>query len=367
MNDRDLFVFAGQSNMMGAAVYPVSEQIFFKDSYEYLHKPKRLGEESGAFKREGFPTGEFSYMDMALAYRKDLVTEDGKSRLDAYSINTHFCPAMCNLDSEEKKTTVDFEVFSEAYLPYAPSLAPFLVGEWERLGQKCVYAHIAKAGVPIRYYFNEKMLKRLNALISEHNEKSGDTLPKQAPASESADYFFEKTRDLILDSEQKFKGESLENKCFFWLQGEQDAEQPKALYKLYLSVLWEELKALGFTHFFCIRVGYWFNDGIAAVMQAQEEFCEENADAYMLTRLYSFMAAPSGQDMSYWYGDDTMEDYLFCRDSFYGFPNHHVNEKGLKMIASAAAENMKRVLLCGTPVCLEEEKCLPLIKNELKK
>ena len=32
-----------------------------------------------------------------------------------------------------------------------------------------------------------------------------------------------------------------------------------------------------------------------------------------------------------------MEDYLFCRDSFYGFPNHHVNEKGLKMIASAAA------------------------------
>ena len=116
------------------------------------------------------------------------------------------------------------------------------------------------------------MLKRLNSLISEHNEKSGDTLPVQAPSSESADYFFEKTRDLILDSEQKFKGESLENKCFFWLQGEQDAEQPKSLYKLYLSVLWEELKALGFTHFFCIRVGYWFNDGIAAIMLLPESW-----------------------------------------------------------------------------------------------
>ena len=41
---RPLFVFAGQSNMMGAAVYPASRQIFFENSYEYMHRAKRFGE-----------------------------------------------------------------------------------------------------------------------------------------------------------------------------------------------------------------------------------------------------------------------------------------------------------------------------------
>ena len=56
---RPLFVFAGQSNMMGAAVYPPTAQLRFSDSYEYLHKPRRFGEKQGFFKRTAFPTGEF--------------------------------------------------------------------------------------------------------------------------------------------------------------------------------------------------------------------------------------------------------------------------------------------------------------------
>ena len=71
ISQRELFVFAGQSNMMGACVYPAKEQIIFKSSYEYLHKPKRFGECIGAFKAEAFPSGEFSYRNLARAYTDD--------------------------------------------------------------------------------------------------------------------------------------------------------------------------------------------------------------------------------------------------------------------------------------------------------
>ena len=35
-NKRELFVFAGQSNMMGASVYPAKQQIVYKNSFEYF-------------------------------------------------------------------------------------------------------------------------------------------------------------------------------------------------------------------------------------------------------------------------------------------------------------------------------------------
>ena len=68
MKKRTLFVFAGQSNMMGAAALPAKSKILLKNSYEYLHNPKRMGEASGAFTARGFPVGEFSYCDMEKAY-----------------------------------------------------------------------------------------------------------------------------------------------------------------------------------------------------------------------------------------------------------------------------------------------------------
>ena len=54
---RPLLVFAGQSNMMGAAVFEATRQIHFKNSFEYLHKPKRFGSAIGDFKNFGFPAG----------------------------------------------------------------------------------------------------------------------------------------------------------------------------------------------------------------------------------------------------------------------------------------------------------------------
>ena len=62
---RELFVFAGQSNMMGAAVYPPQMPINMDKSYEYKHKPKRLGAPRGKFVSTVYPVGEFSYKDMA--------------------------------------------------------------------------------------------------------------------------------------------------------------------------------------------------------------------------------------------------------------------------------------------------------------
>jgi len=42
-------------------------------------------------------------------------------------------------------------------------------------------------------------------------------------------------------------------------------------------------------------------------------------------------------------------------DSFFGFDNNHINEKGFSVIASHAVENLSRVLTQGLPPVLEEE------------
>ena len=55
MSTRELFVFAGQSNMMGAAVLPVQVAISAADCYEYKHKPRRMGEARGRFVSAGYP------------------------------------------------------------------------------------------------------------------------------------------------------------------------------------------------------------------------------------------------------------------------------------------------------------------------
>ena len=366
MKKRQLFVFSGQSNMLGACVYPASEQVAFQNSYEYIHKNKRLGlSKSGFFKKEGFPCGEFVYKCPEKAYAND-ITVGEKSTLATYNVNTFFTSSMCNLKLEKEKSLFDFSYFSEATAPFAVSLPPFMVKGWEELGQQCAYAHIAKGGVQIRYFFNEEMMDSLNKKIVHYNSKYGTEIPLQVVTETTAgagDYFLEKIVDFFADSEETFVDENLDTRCFFWLQGETyDACYPKILYKLYLETLWEKLKKIGFTHFFCIRVGYWMKDGIVEIMKAQEEFCAEHCDTYMLTRVCSYMPMPN-QDIKRWYGTKNIEEFLYCRDSYFGFDNHHINEKGFKIIANAALKNLKRVLIDGKHVRLETEKCL-LMKQE---
>lgn len=346
--------------MMGASVYPAKEQTYLGRSYEYLHKPKRLGGLEGVFKRECFPSGEFAYKDLNLAYPYgDAV----KSTLNRYYDNTYFCPSMTNLKAEYTKQVYDFDVFSESSSdPLASSIAPYIALEWEKLGRQCAYAHIAKGGVSINHYFTMEMIDDLNRRIREHNQKFGTSLEIQALAESSigaSEYFSTKTRDFFEDSARKFEGENLDNKCLVWLQGECDSTMPKNLYRLYLDTLWDWLKRLGFTHFFVIRVGYWMQDEIVNIMRAQEEFCEQTSDAYMLTRICSYMPM-TVQNLDAWYDGEDVGEYTYCRDSYYGYDNQHINDKGNQMIAKSATANIYRVLVDHLDVSLESEKCTPL-------
>ena len=121
-----------------------------------------------------------------------------------------------------------------------------------------------------------------------------------------------------------------------------------------LEILWEKLKSIGFTHFFCIRIDYFGAERIDRVMQAQEKFVAKHDDAYMLTRAASFFTYP-GQTEEDWFNQLPGEEYRDCRDSFFGFNNHHINEKGFQVIADHSIENLCRVLLENQDPCLEEE------------
>lgn len=360
MKKRELFVFSGQSNMMGACVYPPTEQISFDRSFQYYHTPKRLKEDCGVFQANAYPCGEFCYKDLKKAYENTDVY--GKSLLNDYQKNTYFCPSLSNLQSDENKSEYPFSRYSESNASVGASLAPYIVKEWEGLNRQCNFTHIAKGNVSINYYFNKEMIEKLNKLIKKYNLKNKADLPYQELSEDSGvgDYFIEKIKDFFADSKKVYFNENLDTKCFFWLQGESDCSKSKQLYKLYLQVLWGKLKTLGFTHFFCIRVGFWEKDSVTEIMKAQEEFCQQEPDAYMLTRVCSYMPTPN-QNIEKWYGrQENVCQFLNCRDSFFGFNNNHINQRGFEIISKASIKNLRNVLIDNLPVQIEQEKCLPL-------
>ncbi len=322
---RPLLVFAGQSNMMGASVYEASEQIFFKDSFEYLHKPRRFGCDIGEFKNYGFPCGEFSYIDLKKAYGDDLDVNK-KSTLDTYGKNTYFCPSMCNLDSDENKSEYPFSYFSEANPRQAASLPPYIISELEKNGIFSAYTHIAKGAVSIDYYLE------------------GD----------SAKYFEEKTKDFFADSEKRFCFDDLSERIFVWFQGESDRQKGTEYYINALERLWTKLQKNGFTKFLIIRASFWVSSDVTSIMRAQEMFCEKTPDAYIITRVSSYIPWKGVETESWQIARDD-EEFSFCRDSFYGFANQHINEKGFKLIAKYAVPNIIRVLEGRVPI-LEEER-----------
>ena len=338
---RPLFVFAGQSNMEGGAVYPPSEQIILDDSYEYLHKPRRFGEKTGIFKRTGFPTGEFSYEKLEEAYSPldDCFT---RSSLNAFFEHTYFVPALSNLKNEADKSVYPFADYSEAHFVPSPCLPPYLARDWEARGHVCAYAHIAKGAVSIEHYLNPDMLARFDreraSLPNAH-----DATYRMAMTGAAGAYFDEKVRDFFTDSEARFPNDDLSIRALFWLQGESDPHWTQAEYLLALKLLWEQARALGFTHFFCIRVGHWGDYSIAGVIKAQEQFFSETEGAYMLTRVSSYFPMP-GYDESNWFIETPPAETENCRDSWFGFANDHYNQKGFELISSRCVPNLERIL-----------------------
>lgn len=329
---RPLFVFAGQSNMMGAASLEAKNCFSFQNSYEYLHKPKRFGAPIGDFKKNAFPAGEFSYKNLKEAYG-NTTDFSVKSTLTDYTANTYFCPAMSNVVDETEKLSLGFQEFSEATAITGPCLAPYFVKELENAGYCCAYTHIAKGSIGINYYLE----------------------------GSAADYFSEKVSDFFGDCETFFPQDDISEKVFVWHQGESDSNTSHDDYKSSLKQLFEKTKALGFSKFFICRVGYWGNDNIAHIMGAQEEFCHEEKDAFMITRAASFFEYPN-QKIENWFCTPLEEEYQLCRDSYFGYPNNHINEKGFQILARHAAPNAIRILFQGKEPILEREKIISLIE-----
>ena len=210
-------------------------------------------------------------------------------------------------------------------------MAPLFAEKWEEKGQRCAYAHIAKGAVPITHYF------------------------------EASAYFDQKVLDFFADAEIFFSNEVHSVKAFVWCQGESDAESGGESYKLCLEILRSHLQSLGFTHFFCVRVGFWNGDRMWEIMQAQEEFCREHSNCYIVTRAMSMMPFPEF-DNAKWFIEPPGKEYEECRDSYFGYRNQHINEKGFSLIAQRMADNVERILREGRDPLLEKEIISPLIK-----
>lgn len=327
---RPLFVFAGQSNMVGASTYGASEQVYFEKSFEYLHKKKRLGAKTGEFKNYGFPTGEFAYKDLVAAYGEN-PDPDKKSTLNHYANNSYFCPSMNDIANMETKQRFSFYHFSEANVRLSASVAPFIVKGLEENGYACAYAHMASGGVPIRHFTD----------------------------GAAAEYFYEKVADFFADSEERFAGDDMSERILVWNQGESDRETGEDNYVAYLEKFWARAKSAGFTKFFIIRVSYWGDDKIADVMRAQEKFCEKTENAYIITRAASFLEY-YGRESAGWFDREPEDDFKNGRDSFYGIDNEHLNEKGHKTVAKYAVPNIIRVVFEGKEPVLEEERVIVL-------
>ena len=343
MKKRELLVFAGQSNMMGAGAYPPRAEIRAKDSWEYLYRNAHLGAGKGSFRPAGYPCGEFLYRDAAAAYPDGRA--DRPSPLAEYAKNTYFAPSMSNLKNENGHETWPFSVFSEANFTPAPALPPILAEEWERLGHVCAYTHAAKGSTSILHYFDDDMVREYAEAIAG---KSGGGVPPGL-THEANDMthgasacFRRKCEAFFRESAERFPDDDTSVRCLLWLQGESDKTMKTAEYRTLLEVFWRRLRQIGFTHFLCVRVGFFGDRRVVNIMKAQEEFCAAAPDAFIVTRACSLM--PLAGQPPEWYTRAPEEEYLNCRDSFFGFPNQHINEKGFRVIARRSAENMERIL-----------------------
>lgn len=94
------------------------------------------------------------------------------------------------------------------------------------------------------------------------------------------------------------------NKCFVWLQGENDGviNTVKQTYKQRLLTLWSNLKRdCGFDKFMIIRVAKYFDYNVTPIIIAQEELAREHDDIIMLTRVTGTFTTVNGLMQSHWH------------------------------------------------------------------
>ncbi len=341
---RDLFVFCGQSNMMGASVLPPKHNLKIKNSLEFKYRDKHIGIGDSYFKKVGYDSGEFLYVDINTAYPD----KTKKSRLTHYHPNCYFIPSVAQEGTE-------FTDVSEANYNFGASVVPYFCECYEALGNQPLVTHIAKGSTKISHYFNREMEAEYNSKIPPEFEKLKLT-PLQYGANE---VFTKKTLDMFALAEKNFGSENIGKKIFLWLQGESDAKDSEAEYRLKLEILWKYAKYLGFDYFFCIRVGYWNNPNIINVINAQESFCKENPDCFMVSRTVSFMPNCVMLPPADWYKKQPDQKYIGCRDTYNEevkhYQNSHINEKGFLIVGRELAENAHRILVQNKNPVFDEE------------
>jgi hypothetical protein len=357
--DTDLFVFAGQSNMMGAAHFGPSEEVFTECAHEYKYVPILKGEKSGKFVYAQHPAGEWHYMDPSKAYGPaylDVAT--GKSKLTNFWDHTYFAPATRSLEKAIRSQS-EYD-----YYP-SPSMPPYFAKYYTEMGNKCVYAHMAKGACEIVHYFTADAVDEYNRLITDYNSSNSTSYATLSSSSLSGGgkAFDAKYFAMLRDYAEFEPNAVIANKCFVWLQGESDKHN-YVQYKLKLQALWSHLQSIGFTHFFILRVGYWGSAEIINEIKAQEDFCTENENCYIITRAPSLIPYP-GAAVGSWWMYEPFYEFNNCRDSYItNTTNHHFNEKAFKIFARKSADNIHRVLHLGLDPLLEEENIKGMIPDD---
>ena len=346
----DLFVFAGQSNMMGAAhLAPVDNPVTM-DSYEYKYQNVLKGGDKGEFVYAQNPAGDWHYMDTEVAYGEQyLDVATGKSKQANYSSTMYFIPA-CRDQEKGFSGQSEYQNYPSA------TMAPYFAQYYSELGRKCIYAHMAKGSCKIVHYFTTDAMEEYNRLISEYNSTNSTSYATltSSDLSGAGDAFDAKYKLMLRDYAEFAPDKVIANKCFVWLQGESDVHV-YAQYKLRLQALWTHLQSLGFTHFFILRVGFWGSTAVINEIKAQTDFCAENENCYIVTKAPSLIPHPSANTTNWWISEPSSE-YADCRDSYLASTsNHHFNEKAHKIFARRSAENINRILHLGLPPILEEE------------
>lgn len=347
--DVDLFVFAGQSNMMGAAVLEPKDNSFTNMAVEYKYMPRARGAERGYFVLPQNPAGEFHYINLKQAYGSKLRDLSYESTMNDFMTNSYFWPAISN-----GKATWTSQ--SEAKHYAAASIPPYFVTDYAQYGHASVFAHMALGSAQITHFFNTDMMQRYNTLVADFNAQNGTNYAKLSSLTGAGAAFDKRYKAMVEDYQTYAPEDNVKNKCLVWLQGESDAAFSYDEYKLKMKVFWEHLQELGFTHFFVLRVGYWKYPTILNVIRAQEDFCAENENCYIVTRAPSLVPYPDVTTENWWIREPD-EAYSECRDSelIEGNTNYHFNEKAMKLFAKRAADNIHRILHLGQDPVLEEE------------
>lgn len=359
-NEYDLFVFSGQSNMMGgvfaedfAAGYGPWQKTNGKvdtRNTPYICQPISAEETKGSYEYK-YLTDTFETVDSQTPTGELVKTADGT--------------ALC-------KPSGTYE------LNGTTMVAPF-VKQYTESGYKSISAQIALGGTQLCDWMTSSEIAEV--LLSDEyafHAQSGAVPQGASPrllAGNERVLLFERKLQALTDSfTRDFAGCTIASKNFVWLQGENDADAlftaaglneeatqsamlgSMTLYKKCLEVFWKRLQSYGFERFMIVRVGFWTapNRDIA-IMAAQEQFAAENENAYILTRAMSYMPNPKSL-YGKWGYNAIEEAYALCRGVSYSiYGNPHLNEKGHILLGTRSANAAAEIVHKSTGYVPESE------------